>query len=581
VGHPVRALTANAEGEAILLLTEPPWLLRQPADNGPAVPIAVRAGLGWASSVLVSQDGSLYVGGASVFAGTAVELQVQQLSAEGELLSSARLSGSTVFGGMTEGSDGIVRVAAYVGERVVVGDVKGDAIEIEPEVSVPLGLLTAKNSPLQAFAMNAPGLYAFGGAGEDAWVSFAANSTITLEDFSTSSMGGLSSDGANGWYLAWAEGWTNQASGLGRFHQKLTRYDSSGNPLWTHSTELNPNPRPESDTFYRFTKLVPLSDSVLLASATGPTPSGPTVLRLAKDGTVIGAVQGVGRVALAAAAGDLAAYFLSAPAELHKVSFPKVTVTLRKDGEACTANEFCESSLCCIDAVTKSGVCSSEACANGSLCSADEGCADGKCLVSKGAPSQAGFCSSACAASKECPQNTFCVDDSCLPSCTGNACAYPNTSCSDVRNTENVLVSVCAFPPEPPKLKTLGEACLAGTECASAVCCQAKLTAGLECATSATCLQEVGGRCQKDAQCRSGDCNGEDGMASWCNTTCTVDADCGVNPLGSAKNRCMLGSGGVQVCFPGCTTYTDSVCENYGASATCSATASGWFVCSY
>jgi len=158
---------------------------------------------------------------------------------------------------------------------------------------------------------------------------------------------------------------------------------------------------------------------------------------------------------------------------------------------------------------------------------------------------------------------------------------YPNTSCSDLRDAENVLVSVCAFPEAPPKLKALGEACMAGAECASAVCCQAKVTAGLECATSTTCLQEVGGRCQKDAQCRSGDCSGEEGMASWCNTTCTVDADCGVNPLGSVKNRCTLGSEGIQVCFPGCSSYDDSVCQNYGAGATCSATASEWFVCSY
>ena len=559
-----RALQTDTEGNAYLLLSTAPWLVKASRDTS-IEGISIRGNLNWASNLLVARDGTLYVGGVALFDGSTPELQIQHLSASGELIETAQMPGVRHFVGLSQGADGVIR--AVVGSdapSLVRLDGSAFVTESSPPVkpwSVP------SDSSARGFVATSATNWAVAGAGDSAWLSINGAPPIFLGGLSTTSLGGLASDGADGWYIAWADGWRGTA-GQG-FYTELTRFTQGGEVLWRRAATFDPNPRDEGDYLYRTTTLVPLTDSVVFTQSYITDPERDAyATRYASDGTRLDSVKNIEPVMLAAPAGPNTAVLFSSH-RLWWVTFPKATVKLRAEGDECTAGEFCESGRCCLSNGAAAGYCSSEACVFGSKCLTADDCADGVCLRSQQAPTTEGFCTSSCSRSADCPDDTFCVGSLCLSACSGADCTLPNTTCSSKDNAEDIAVWVCSLKPSDAPLPDPTKPCETNGDCASKICCRRDSTSDKICRKDASgCKTEIGGICFDDRDCISNQCANGGVGDGWCTDACQDHGDCGTNPITSHENACLPNLQGKLMCFPGCS-QSDDTCSVYGADVMC------------
>jgi hypothetical protein len=124
--------------------------------------------------------------------------------------------------------------------------------------------------------------------------------------------------------------------------------------------------------------------------------------------------------------------------------FDALNLPLAGTGAKCIEGSECTSGACCSGPGNMfQSLCSSDPqCTQGDTCSVDANC-KGKCVLSA-ATGPTGFCATSCAASGDCPKETFCIEGACLPVCSlAQDCPYQGVNCARVANTEGVDVSVC------------------------------------------------------------------------------------------------------------------------------------------
>jgi hypothetical protein len=460
-------ILATPDGGVVVRTTRDPWFVSVSKD-GQATPLSLQAGTPWAGGFALGKDGSLYVAGMN-----ASSPRVDHLSPSGQLLGSNDLSAeATDILAIRHGSDddNVYVLARLSGAlRLLTLSAEGKAGTI---AQLP-GAAPDERGSMQDFASPhqfavARGRLGLQGGDDLVWLADvtlpAAASMATApglgnwwhrqaDEFAYFSVyaGGVSPAPNGGWYSAFGSGWTNASSGLGYYSRTLERYTASGKGLWTGFDYFEP--RIVTDpAAQRLVTFATLADSVIYAGFLVPDPqnsdpsyangsSPANVVRFSHSG-LVGESLTVPNVLGLAPVGPTSVAMLTS-GSVVRYDFEALNLPASKAGAKCVEATDCESGACCAGPRNMfQHVCLAEPkCGQGDSCSSDANCT-GKCMLSATGPE--GFCAGACAASADCPKDTFCVAGGCLPVCAmPQDCPYPGVACARVPNAEGIDVSVC------------------------------------------------------------------------------------------------------------------------------------------
>ena len=163
-----KELAIGPDGRLFLLLNDSPWLqvVDDTGSSATLSDILPRTNVGWAKDILVSSDGSIYLGGPGRFADE-WELQVQRLDIEGEIVDSFRLD-TIAFGGFDQAANGDVLAGIYFEDEFMAARVLSDRVERVSGVPIrAFGVSSLYSTALSQFAILGGGKFAIALGGDD------------------------------------------------------------------------------------------------------------------------------------------------------------------------------------------------------------------------------------------------------------------------------------------------------------------------------------------------------------------------------------------------------------------------------
>jgi hypothetical protein len=444
-----KAFSVAPNGDAFVLLTAAPWIVRHTASAATA--LTVQGDLGFATSIVALDDSLLLVG---VSASPANSVTIQRLSHTGALLGTTtwsvpQTSGTAgVFGVRAQLlSNGSVVVVAARYNSVSFGTISETptVTDVDTVMTTNTGLrLTDLDEGLDGTLVLGGYLLRFGRV-EGTWFARISQAGVMLGERSEDRYDlftpyGYVAESAAGQTFA---GWSWRFTDREPLDLYARRFDSTlMNPVWSQLA----NDQGETLLGVEF-----IVGSVVFATRTqlfrtdaaGSYP----LQRLALPANVLATDARGNELFLLTNANDGSAFH-----SVQRAAFSPVGAA--GAGSSCGVDGDCQSGKCCVSGNPRVGVCSATAqCPNDAVCTAANACAEGGCLM-LGA---AGVCATRCAASSDCPSSYFCGEADCggppclrycLRDCTSGGASTCTSidstlSCDMMMNAENVPVSLC------------------------------------------------------------------------------------------------------------------------------------------